>query len=67
MSNSESEFWSSAHAGAVVLGSSIVLAIMLWVLQSKFEAAAYNRLTGASVTTWDAMWVDLRVQSEPKK
>lgn len=67
MSNKESEFWSSVHAGIIMMSSAVVLAIMIWVLQSKFEAAAYNRLTGASVTTWDAMWVDLRVQSEPKK
>jgi hypothetical protein len=25
------------------------------------EANTFNRLTGASVTTWDAMWVELRV------
>lgn len=26
------------------------------------EAATYRRLTGKEVTTWDALWVDLRVQ-----
>lgn len=38
-----------------------------WVIASALEARAYNRLTGAHATTWDAMWVELRVQGEPKK
>lgn len=37
-----------------------------WVLSSAMEASAYNRLTGAHATTWDAMWVSLRVQESPK-
>lgn len=37
-----------------------------WVVRSYFEAKTYNKLTGASATTWDAMWVELRVQAEPK-
>ena len=31
------------------------------VISAKFEADAYNRITGNSVSTWDAMFVDLRV------
>jgi hypothetical protein len=34
----------------------------LHVLHSSYEAAAYTRLTGKQVTTWDAMFLDLRVQ-----
>lgn len=37
-----------------------------WVVSSHFEAKSYNRLTGAHATTWDAMWVELRVQDTPK-
>lgn len=37
-----------------------------WISKSHFEAAAFNRLTGKKVSTWDAMFVDLRVQ-EPVK
>lgn len=37
-----------------------------WIVKSYFEARAYNRLTGAHATTWDAMWVELRVQEKPK-
>lgn len=39
-----------------------VIALGLWVVSSKFEADAYNRLTGGNVTTWDAMFVKLRVE-----
>ena len=43
----------------------LALVVTVWVGWSTNEAAAYNRLTGASVTTWDAMWLDLRVVSAP--
>ena len=33
----------------------------VWSFQAKMEASAFNRLTGANVSTWDAMWVELRV------
>ncbi len=33
-------------------------------LQASSEAAAFNRLTtGPKVTTWDAVWLDLRVEA----
>jgi len=46
----------------------IVLGIggCIWVTQSHFEAKTYARLTGKDVTTWDAMWLELRVQEQAK-
>lgn len=44
----------------------VALLIGGWVFQSSMEAHTYQRLTGKHVTTWDAMWVELRVQ-EPVK
>ena len=38
----------------------------LWVIQSYFESSTYNRLTGSETTTWDAMWVELRVMDGAK-
>lgn len=35
--------------------------LIVWVVKSHFEADAYNRITHQKVTTWDAMWVELRV------
>lgn len=32
------------------------------VFYSYQESKAFNRLTGANTTWWDAMWVELRVQ-----
>jgi hypothetical protein len=40
--------------------------ILLTVLQPYFESKAYNRLTGAQTTYWDAVWLQLRVQDQPK-
>lgn len=45
----------------------IVLVLLLWVFPSHMEAQAYNRVTGENVSTWDAMWIELRVQAGPKK
>ena len=39
----------------------IVFTVCLWVLQSNIEANVYNRETGANITTWEAMWTNLRV------
>jgi hypothetical protein len=45
-----------------------MLAILaaLDVIGAYFESRAYNRLTGAHTTTWDAFWLDLRVMDSPK-
>ena len=40
--------------------------MVVWVFKSAMEAKAYNRLTGADATTWEAMWVSLRVQGEAR-
>ena len=44
----------------------LALVILLWVVPAYFEAKAYNRVTGENVSTWDAMWIELRVQAGPK-
>lgn len=36
------------------------------VVSSYNESRVYNRLTGAQTTTWDALWVQLRVQGAPR-
>lgn len=51
---------------ALVVAITLIVAIGEWVLMSAMEAKAYNRATGAEVTTWDAMWIELRVQVGPK-
>lgn len=52
-------------SGLCMLVAGVLILVGMWVGYSHFEAATYNKLTGASVTTWDAMWVRLRVQSPP--
>ena len=51
---------------ALFLLAVIPLVIGGWVFASWQESRSYNRLTGAETTTWDAMWVDLRVQESPR-
>lgn len=43
-------------------GSVILFFIGVLIVRSHWEAEAYTRLTGKQVTTWDAMFLDLRVQ-----
>ena len=50
---------------AATLVGILSVATLLWTLTSWQEAAAYNRLTGGSATTWDAMFVELRVVGRP--
>jgi hypothetical protein len=48
---------------AGLIGALVILMLPL----SYMEAKTYNKLTGANVTTWDALWVDLRVTDAPAK
>jgi hypothetical protein len=52
--------WTIPAFLAVLLAGCLGLA---W-LGATHEAAAFNRLTtGPKVTTWDAVWLDLRVEA----
>ncbi len=44
-----------------------IVIVGLWLIESSFEAHAYNHATGSNVSVWDAMWLDLRVQAEPRR
>lgn len=57
------ELWALIAVGAFVLGALGAG----WVFQSSMEARAYNRITGSDVSTWEAMWVELRVQDSPER
>lgn len=41
----------------------VSLTLCGWVVYSYFEARAYNRVTGADITTAEAMFLQLRVES----
>lgn len=49
------------------VSSPVSLPLGIWVIQSALESRAYNHITGADTTTWEAMWTELRVQGEPRK
>ncbi len=50
----------------VLITLTFIAVIGFFFIQPYFEARAYERVTGKSVTYWDAMFLDLRVQ-EPVK
>jgi hypothetical protein len=41
----------------------LVFAVAVEWISAVNEAATFNRITGSHVTAWDALWVELRVQS----
>lgn len=53
-------------AALLLIACIIALVVGAVVASAHFESAAYNRLTGANTTWWDAVWLDLRVQDTPK-
>jgi len=40
--------------------------VVVWIVYSYFEALAFNRVTGSRVTVGEAMFVELRIQGEPR-
>lgn len=44
---------------AVVVIAGLILFFSL--IQPFFEARSFNKLTGNNASTWDAIWVELRV------
>lgn len=50
------------------LMAAVVIAILIgiWVFVSAMEAHAFNICTRKNVSTWSAMWIELRVM-EPSK
>lgn len=45
----------------------LAVAISFVLFSAWCEATAYNRVTGANVTTWDALFVELRIDGVPKR
>ena len=42
----------------------LAIVIGFWVMVSHFEAKAYNNVTGKQISTWDAMFLDLRINED---
>ena len=53
--------------GVVAVIVAIAICTASWIVGAYLESQTYNRLTGAHTTTWDAMWVELRVMDAPTK
>lgn len=56
--------------GCLAVIAAVIFAVIVYALvwfPAQMESRTYNRLTGAETTTWDALWVELRVQDSPKE
>lgn len=49
----------------IIVAATLVCSVGFFIFSAKMESETYNRLTGAHTTTWDALWVELRVQERP--
>lgn len=42
--------------------------LICWPILSAYqEARVYKKVTGKDVSTWDALWVELRIEASPDK
>lgn len=46
--------------------AALIIVLVTWVGYSYFEAKSYNNVTGKNVSTFDAMFLELRVQESAK-
>jgi len=56
-----------AGSAAIAIGGFLLILLLAWVSYSFVEAKAYNSVTGKHVTTWQAMFLELRVQEGAKE
>ena len=49
---------------ALLVVGLLALSLGGWGVQSFFEANAYNEITGKNVSTWQAMWLNLRIDCD---
>lgn len=64
---SKNDDWAKLGCSVIMLVGILLCCLVWWVFRSQMEASAYNRATGSEVSTWDAMWIELRVQSSPRE
>lgn len=56
----------SAGCGIMFILLLLTIGPVIWITRSYFEARAFNRVTGQNVSTFDAMFIELRVQENVK-
>lgn len=63
----KSRMYEDTKKSFMLCGLFLVLLLVGVVIKSHFEAKAFNRLTGKSVTTWEAIFVELRIDGDPNE
>ena len=59
----EDETKSAFRLATMLILTVFVISVGVVTIKAYFEAKAYNRITGAHVSTWDAIFLELRVQA----
>ena len=54
------------QVGGCLFAATLILGLIIWVISSHMEASAFNHATGKNVSTWDAMFIELRIQESAK-
>ena len=52
------------HKSIAAISLALSLIIAGWVCHSWQEAKVFNRHTGRTISTWDAMWIQLRITED---
>jgi len=55
------------HRYYLFMGILIAMTLGVWVFKSHMESKIYNRMTGAHTTTWEALWIEFRINSSPRE
>lgn len=64
--NKDLSFYIELAAPLLALALIVSIPVGITLLSAANEAAAFNRITtGPKVTTWDAVWLDLRIEAQP--
>ena len=53
-------------SGVLFIIAMLLIVAGIQVSSAYFEARAFNRATGKNVSTWDAMFIELRLNDSPK-
>ena len=62
----DAEVKAARKVGYWLVGIILLAGLAWWPIASYFEARAFNSAMGKNVSTWDAMFIELRVQESAK-
>lgn len=67
MKSDKQENFRALTAAVLLMVPVVVLGVAILYLHGFAKAKAFHRVTGVQVSTWEAMYLDLRVVGSPKE